>query len=183
MRTSSILARITGSTTALWICAVLWVLPTRSYGDPPAHQTITSNFMLTPLRIQGGRAVTSPPRPRSELVSGRWFTVAIIASWCPHSQELMHHVAGKAPKVKPDLLVFLDDEIDRLAKKLVDQGADRDKVKAAVAQSHAAHDVLFAPEQIVPRLPYYVVSHKLFDFVTEYPTFLVCDDSQCELAE
>lgn len=183
MRASSILAGIIGGTPTLWVCVALCVLPIRSYGDPPAHQTITSNFMLTPLRIQGGRAVTAPPRPRSELVSGRWFTVAIIASWCPHSQELMHHVAGKAPKVKPDLLVFLDDEIDRLGTKLVAQGADPDEVKAAIARSHAAHDVLFAPEKIVPRLPYYVVSHKLFNFVAEYPTFLVCDDTQCEVTE
>ena len=170
---------------AICASAALCLLTVRpSYGEPETNdRVIDSNFTLRPLMIRKGRTFTTTPRKRSEIVRGREFTVAIVASWCPHSKELMHDVAGGNPAFTPDLFVFLDYEIDRLAPKLVKLGQDREAVNEWLAEHHRAHDIVAAPEDIEPRLLYYVVSGKQFKWVNEHPTLLVCDDTQCRVLE
>jgi hypothetical protein len=148
----------------------------------PPLLVLTPTTKLTPFKIAKGDVIKQKSLKRQNVVKSGRFVVAVVASWCAYSQEMLHDIISKKMPA-PDLIIFSDDEVTGRAEQAIKDSNDkitRDKVRRWLDLRRQADDLLEQPEKIEYNLQYYLISAKAFDSIDHFPTLLTCNDADCK---
>jgi hypothetical protein len=150
--------------------------------DPPRAQTLHKSFLVAELR-GAPKAITIGPWTDSTAVhQSSTVTVAVLASWCPYSVELLEKTAENNLKMF-DFVVFYESEFADA----VDREVRHDKIKPAAGekikkQARRVGRFLVDPDVLKHELPYFVIKKDQFKVqVNSFPSIVDCDSYGCEV--
>ena len=147
----------------------------------------TVSFQVAPLTVTGGAIAVGPWRESTEVVNKETLHVVVVASWCPHCQDLIAQMTDDAAlRAGVDMVLLYEDEADRLLNLEVLRRrmtkAEADEAKARLA---AKGQMLAEPQALEGReLPFYLIKGDQFEKLVEgYPTFIDCTAKGCQEAK
>jgi hypothetical protein len=152
--------------------------------DAPAPVKLHQAFSLAKVRASGNGMVIDPWRLSTEVVPKEKVRIAVVASWCGASHDYIRTLSGYSNHGGVDLIVFYEDEADRMLDiQLANREITEEQRAEVAAEFESRNQVLVDPGAVrTPGLDFYLISAGEFrGLVTKYPTLIRCDPAGCAL--
>jgi hypothetical protein len=152
----------------------------------PVPARLHRAFSLARIHARGNALVIDPWRLSTEIAPKRKIRVAVVASWCGASQNYIRTLSRYDKANSPvDLIVFYEDEAERMLDILEADGKVTPEQRAEVAMRFDGRDQrLVNPSAAGDEagLDFYLISAGEFrNLITAYPSLVSCDPDGCTL--